>query len=138
MQKSEQTIKKIWEKRDDETAKAFDAFCTYRNLPPSVRSIHRTYSIKYTKDTKQAPKFIKDWASQNDWVKRAEAWDAYRDQQTEAARIEDWEDFQENHRSFSEPELHPQLSECLRERRLPQWLRPSSGDSCSHIGGFPT
>jgi hypothetical protein len=96
-------VEKIWEKRDTESARAFRVFVVYRNLPPSERNFVTAYALAYKKNLKEyhdgikkVPGHIRKWSVDYDWVKRAEAWDAYRDKQTEQKRIDEWKDFQED------------------------------------------
>lgn len=96
-------MKKIWEKRENESTKAFRVFTIYRNLPPSERNFTNAYIIAYKRDSnlyrdgiKKVPGHIRKWSVDYEWSKRAAAWDAYRDAQTEQKRLEEWADFQEN------------------------------------------
>lgn len=82
-------MQKIWEKREDESAKAFNAFCKYRDMPPFERSLEKTCQ-KLGKKWTSYHSHLKKWSSEKNWVKRSEAWDAFRDQQTEQKRIDTW------------------------------------------------
>lgn len=60
---------KPWDRQEGEGAKAYEAFCIYRDLGKS-RS--------YPKVTQKLPKsltIIKRWANANNWKTRADAWD---------------------------------------------------------------
>ena len=64
----------IWEKQKDESNKAYNIFCIYRDLGPN-RSLEKTRqklgkSAGYTR-------WMQTWSSQYDWVTRAQAYDAY-------------------------------------------------------------
>ena len=84
------TEKKPWEKRSEETAKSFAAFCIYRDLPPFERSLPKVVEQLREDGMTTTLRWVGEWSRKYDWVKRAEAWDAYLDQQTEQQRIEAW------------------------------------------------
>ena len=60
----------LWELQPEETARAFEAFCLYRDMGPS-RSI-----AKVGKELGKNRVTLEDWSAKYDWVKRAAAWDA--------------------------------------------------------------
>lgn len=60
-----------WEKQEDETSKSFEAFVIYRNMGPG-RAIE-----KVVKKLGKSKALLERWSSQNDWVKRAQAYDGY-------------------------------------------------------------
>lgn len=76
-----------WECQAGESAKAFAAFCVYRDLPPDMRSCssaweafsgqkaHRTSRSKGPR----APRVWAGWSAQYGWVARAAAWDREQD-----------------------------------------------------------
>jgi len=93
-------VVELWEKREEESSKAFNAFCAYRDLPPHERNLSIAYAKAYKKNMslyqngpRKAPAFIKQWSAKFDWVKRCEAWDAYCDKQMEQERLENWKTF---------------------------------------------
>ena len=65
------------ERRPGESAKAFHAFCHYRDLPVFSRSIDAAWAehvrecLKHQTSTKQAPGNWKSWSAANDWPARA-------------------------------------------------------------------
>ena len=71
-----------WDRRADESAQAYCAFVTYRDLR-SDRSIDAAYRAVTgpQKGTKRASGRFKEWSQTHDWLKRAEAYDAYRERQ---------------------------------------------------------
>ena len=75
-----------WERQPEETAKAFEAFCVYRDLGPD-RSIAKT-----GKKMGKSRVTLENWSSKNEWVKRCAAWDAEQDR---IARIEMQKDMAE-------------------------------------------
>lgn len=66
-----------WERLDTETGPSWEAFQTYRDLPPANRSIATALSTagKAPGNRRQWER----WSSQHDWTERARAWDAYLD-----------------------------------------------------------
>lgn len=85
-----------WDRRDNESAKAYAAFCEYRNM-----GVERSLNAVSQNLAKSLP-FIKEWSSKHEWVKRAEEWDAHQEEKSrrsmEKARLEienQWRDRQE-------------------------------------------
>lgn len=64
-----------WERRDDETDKAFAAFQTYRDMDPHERSY-----AAVADDVESSVRWIKQWGSEHDWQARVEAYDDHLDQ----------------------------------------------------------
>lgn len=64
-----------WDKRDNETPAAFQAFKAYRDMGPA-RSI-----AKVARALDKSRNTINPWSARNEWVDRAAAWDRYCDQQ---------------------------------------------------------
>lgn len=62
-----------WERQQEETTKAFEAFCVYRDLGTD-RSI-----AKAGKQLGKNRVTLEQWSSKYDWVKRVAAWDAEQD-----------------------------------------------------------
>jgi hypothetical protein len=89
-----------WERRDDETDRAWAAFQLYRDMGAGKRSFAKAYQERYGKDSSaQAPQFFRTWASEHQWYARATAWDRHLDalniqaQEEEAKR---WRDRRRN------------------------------------------
>ena len=70
---------KIWEKREGETAKAFEAFTAYRDLGPS-RSLSKAAEVYYGRSGASLG-HLERWSSEHEWVRRSAAYDAHLDQQ---------------------------------------------------------
>lgn len=66
----------IWDKREDESAKAYEWFCRYRDMGPD-RS-HEKLNQKYSEGVSKRSLTLR-WSSKYAWVERAEAYDAYLD-----------------------------------------------------------
>jgi hypothetical protein len=74
-----------WEQLPDESAQAYAAFCLFRDLPPSGRSLEKAYNVYLSakrggqgkgKTKKSVPGRWTKWASDYDWQGRATAFDA--------------------------------------------------------------
>lgn len=68
-----------WERQESETAKAWEAFCIYRDMGVD-RSLRKVVQQLHKSLTQ-----IGEWSSKYDWVKRVAAWDVEQDR---LARIE--------------------------------------------------
>lgn len=75
--------KNPWEKSRDETAKAFRAFCLFRDLL-AKRSLSQVAEILVEESPERKPATVltqmKKWSVQHGWVARAEAYDEYLDE----------------------------------------------------------
>ena len=80
-----------WERQEDESQVAFEAFATYRDLGPS-RS-HREVGRILGKSRQ----LIGDWSSKYDWVKRTDAWDAEQDRIARQTQIDEIKDMRKRH-----------------------------------------
>lgn len=67
-------MKQPWMKREDETSKAYHAFCLYRDM-----GLQRTLDkVRQELDRPSGYiSYIKKWSSKHDWVSRAEAYDEH-------------------------------------------------------------
>jgi len=97
--------RKPWERRQNETDRAWAAFQIYRDLPPSERSYGAAFRKTYRKPAHyQAPQWYRQWAKQHDWRGRVENWDRHLDDieraATERQRVEWREDRRELLRGF--------------------------------------
>lgn len=81
-----------WEQLPHESSSAYHAFSIYRSLPPGERSIdeaYRRHAGKACDWQGRAPGHVNAWASDNDWVERAMAYDAHLDEAVRAADLEE-------------------------------------------------
>ena len=62
--------RKPWERQPGETAKAYDAFLHYRDLPAIDRSVEAAREGQY-KDRKGTVRQWSGWSTRNGWVNRA-------------------------------------------------------------------
>lgn len=72
-----------WEKQPEETPKAYQAFCVYRDMGTG-RTVdgayqRRTMGAREAHQEKRADGTWKRWSSQHRWVERANAYDQYLD-----------------------------------------------------------
>jgi hypothetical protein len=69
-----------WDRRADESRHAYAAFCAYRDLGPT-RSQEKAYAAlnPQKKRTNRISEYFK-WFAKFEWVKRAEAFDAYAEE----------------------------------------------------------
>ena len=75
----------VWTRRPGETRAAYAAFCTYRDLGPR-RSLLAAYQQggghkKGTKGAQQTSGHWKRWYRGHEWRSRAEAYDAWLDEE---------------------------------------------------------
>lgn len=63
----------LWERQPNESAQAFEAFATYRDMGVN-RSIR-----KAAQHLNKAVTTLAEWSTKHEWVKRAAAWDAEQD-----------------------------------------------------------
>ncbi|MDO4281339.1 MAG: hypothetical protein Q4C56_06880 [Peptococcaceae bacterium] len=73
---------KPWEQRPDETAKAFEAFCLYRDMAPAERS-----QANLVKRYGKSARSVDVWSRRHAWVKRCEAWDGEQDRLAREAQL---------------------------------------------------
>lgn len=71
----EKPSQKPWERQDEETGPAFEAFLTYRDLGPG-----RTFAAVVEK-LQKSDTLIHKWKKEWNWRERADAWDAELDRQ---------------------------------------------------------
>ena len=64
---------KPWERRPEETTKAYEAFCIYRDM-----GRERSLS-KVSKELNKSETLMGRWSGQHEWVKRAARWDDEQD-----------------------------------------------------------
>ncbi len=81
-----------WERQPGESAKAFAAFCAYRDMNPHLRTQQRVANEKNISLSS-----IATWSVTYDWMKRVEAWDDERDRQAMARYHEELDEMHRNH-----------------------------------------
>lgn len=93
-------MNKVWEKQEKENSKAFNAFRIYRDMPPHERTLQRTCD-KLGRKWGSYHTQLEKWSSENNWIKRCEEWDAYRDRHTERQRLNEAKEMRENLAKFA-------------------------------------
>jgi hypothetical protein len=85
-----------WDRRDDETSRAYHAFCLYRDMGPQGRSLRAVTEELYGDEGENmgsVSSHVERWSSRFDWVARSTAWDDYMAErmreELEQRRIED-------------------------------------------------
>lgn len=90
---------KPWDRRDNESAKAFSAFEIYRAMGPNERSLDAV-SQKLAKSTD----LLKRWSSRHEWVKRVTAFDdsvaKVAAEKEHAKRVKELDEMRERHRAI--------------------------------------
>lgn len=80
-----------WERQQDETSKAYEAFSVYRDLGTN-RSITKTAQTLNKNRTT-----IAEWSTKYEWVKRAAAWDSEQDRIARQAQVEEIKKMRKRH-----------------------------------------
>jgi hypothetical protein len=145
-----------WERLSNETAKAFAAFCVYRDLPPSRRSLDEAGRLIYGTQAgrkRGATGRLREWAKAHEWASRVAAWDAHCDRASCQARVDAVRELQQKHEtilarvsdkiadslvgnvdwdSMTPPQAMKVLSELIQLQRLVVG-EPIKGESVEHI-----
>lgn len=69
-----------WDRRDDETSRAYHAFCLYRDMGPQGRSLRAVTEELYGDEGESVgsvSSHVERWSSDYAWVDRAAAYDDY-------------------------------------------------------------
>ena len=65
-----------WERLSGETDRAYAAFCSYRNMKPSERSIWKAWqSVTKNMRAKKAHGHWYEWSAEHSWIQRTADWD---------------------------------------------------------------
>lgn len=88
------TRRQPWERRDDESEAQWHAFKCFRDLglSRSVAEAWRKYSDERGLSSDNAHPDFWEWVRENEWRKRAKAWDRYRDKQRQLKRMQQREE----------------------------------------------
>jgi hypothetical protein len=76
-----------WERQPGESARAFGAFCVYRDLGPR-RSLRAAAEKFYQRSSAAVLRQCNTWSSAFHWVERASAWDKHLDAEARRAQEE--------------------------------------------------
>ena len=74
-----------WEQQPGESARAFGAFCVYRDLGPR-RTLRAAAASFYRRTAAALKRQLEKWSSAFRWVERAAAWDRHLDAEARQAQ----------------------------------------------------
>jgi hypothetical protein len=114
MSDPEKEDQSLWEQQSGENAKAYAAFCSYRDMDPFDRSV-KTACIKTTGKASNL-KYWYEWSRINAWVERAHAFDAYVDRKKRAAALKKIEEMNERHAGAAMQVIGKALQRLIGER----------------------
>lgn len=86
-----------WNKMRNESAKAYAAFLSYKNLPARDRSLRKACIEHYGSATSSKIRQFQHWSARNMWVDRAVAWDQYVAQEADEKELEAIKRMREQH-----------------------------------------
>jgi hypothetical protein len=111
-----------WEQLPGESARAFGAFCAYRDLGPR-RSLRAAAAAFYEQPSAARERQLDKWSRAFRWVERAAAWDRHLDAQARQAQQEARREMTERHVKEARA-LQAKALERLRALR-PEELAPA-------------
>jgi hypothetical protein len=85
-----------WEQQAKESARAFGAFCLYRDLGPR-RSLRAAAAAFYGRTAAALERQVDKWSRAYSWVERASAWDRHLDAEARSAQEEARREMVERH-----------------------------------------
>lgn len=113
----------IWDKKDAESDVAFEAFAVYRDLGAS-RSIAMA-----AKKLEKSHQLLERWSAENQWVLRANSWDAYLDKEQQRQTVKERKEMGRRHARIAmqaQAKLIERLNsirpEQLQASDIPRWL----------------
>jgi hypothetical protein len=74
-----------WEQQPGESARAFGAFCVYRDLGPR-RTLRAAAAAYYRRTSGTLERQVDKWSSAFRWIERASAWDRHLDDEARQAQ----------------------------------------------------
>lgn len=88
-----------WERQEDESTKAYEAFCVYRDMgiQRSVRKVARELNKSET--------LMARWSTTYNWVDRAAAWDSEQDRVVRQQQLDDIKKMRKRHATLAEDML---------------------------------
>jgi hypothetical protein len=111
-----------WEQQPGESARAFGAFCAYRDLGPR-RSLRAAAQTFYGRAAAALERQVDKWSRAFRWVERAGAWDRHLDAEARRAQEEARREMAERHAKEARA-LQAKAVERLRSLR-PEELGPT-------------
>lgn len=89
-----------WERQPGEPARAFAAFCLYRDMPAherSLRAVAERLSSKGSGRGRRSTRPLERWSTRWRWVERARAWDDEQDRIAREAQLRAVQEMRERH-----------------------------------------
>lgn len=93
-----------WERQPGEPARAYAAFCLYRDMPATERSLRAVADRLYgsgggnpASKRRRAPGQLHKWSVRWRWVERAAAWDEEQDRVAREAQIRAIQEMRDRH-----------------------------------------
>lgn len=88
-----------WERQEDESTKAYEAFCIYRDMgiQRSIRKVGEQLSKSET--------LMARWSTTYNWVERAAAWDSEQDRVLRQQQLNDIKKMRKRHADLAEDML---------------------------------
>ena len=80
-----------WERREDESTKAYEAFCIYRDM-----GIQRSLS-KVAEELQKSDTLMGRWSRTYDWVERAAQWDSEQDRVARQQQLDEIKKMRKRH-----------------------------------------
>jgi hypothetical protein len=87
-----------WERQPGETAKAFKAFCVYRDmgLDRTLTAAWRLMAVN-SRRKRGANRAVQEWYQKNRWKERARAWDNEQDRLLRSSKLHEIKDMGKRH-----------------------------------------
>jgi hypothetical protein len=118
----------LWERREDETPKAYKAFTHYLHLDVD-RSLVKVSEIIYGGKSTVNVRQLERWSVKHDWVKRAQAWDDHQ-------RAKEAREYEKQRREAKEDRL--KMIRSLKVQVAKAVVRLKPGDDEHGPGSFST
>jgi len=77
-----------WAMLLSESAKSYNAFCVFRDLPPGIRTVGAAYRQVTGRSVARPPGRWSEWSRKNHWVRRAKVWDDFQDARARTVALE--------------------------------------------------
>lgn len=75
---------KPWDRQPNETQKAYEAFCVYRDLKDAADPAYKRSIARTGEKLGKSESLLERWSGRYDWVRRAEKWDVDQEQKLRA------------------------------------------------------
>ena len=100
----------LWERQEEESTKAYEAFAIYRDLGParSTRQVSQQLG--------KSRQLIGRWCTEYEWVKRCAAWDAENDRIARLENLAEIKDMRKRHADLAKKALS-KVAEALEDMK---------------------